>query len=647
MSQKQLLEEARLLREARTQVFLSYGQKLLLVMIACCGFATLKWLGDQKDAEDRFRKARWKGRPDIVVSVVNQATLEEAEPKASDSAGTKPTGKQSVANVTMKQADANAATKQSANTATKPSVANTSLKQAGADATTKQSGAIEPCPSVIGPAPSYIGSAPSYFASREQMIVAMQELAEACVWANFRRTIKKATTQLEAAGDNPEVEKFSHFADYIAKEEALATITAKVARQHVGARLVSMQIEPEQRQPFKAVQGQSTWKNVTAQLSDRIRQAAGDDSNLYIFYEMLWYASLLTGVIASSILFVALLHALPLTSGEGYWTTRISEILKSIPSRSVIAIPFVAAAIGGGAFAGSVTATEPGGQGRGAAVKLLTTSEPAPPKMPGLPDAASEPWTYREGDSNTAIFYRGGGALAFRPPLMDLGTIEASLKTLNSNSAQLLDETRAARQSAALTLWLWTMPSLGDRAEPMAADALRRVEELARKQEELGRRIDALGDLKQLTQEVHTLAATMNTREQTIDGTLQSVQRRGDRQENVSAQSLGQTAAIDPRGFFARTFGKTYYAVGPLVPSAMDAYLKGVMSDAEREALVNMLTEMRKEPPCSENDFRINIREGLSKELRAEKIEKVEETVESFMRDHVPALLKICALPRY
>src|SRR5207253_1238322 len=67
MSQKQLLEEARLLRKARIQVFLSYGQKLLLVIIACCGLATLQWLGAHKATVVTSRMALWVGRPVIVA----------------------------------------------------------------------------------------------------------------------------------------------------------------------------------------------------------------------------------------------------------------------------------------------------------------------------------------------------------------------------------------------------------------------------------------------------------------------------------------------------------------------------------------------------------------------------------------------------
>jgi hypothetical protein len=606
MSQKQLQEEARLLREARTQVFLSYGQKLLLVMIACCGFATLQWLGEQKDAEETFRKARWKGRPEVVKAVVAQTTLEEADPNTAHSA----VSKQLIPNTTTKQASGT---------------------------TTYES----PCPNVVG-------SAPSYFATREQMILAMQDLAEACVWANFRRTIKNATIKLEAAGDSPEPEKFANFADYIAKEEALATVTAKVAQKHVAARLVGMHLVQEPRQPVKAVGSQSTWDKVMARLGDKIQQAAGDDSSLHVFYEMLWYASLLMGVIASSILFMVLLHALPLTSGEGYWTTRISEILKSIPPRSVLAVPLVAAAIGGGTLAGSVAATQPGGQKRESA-KPSSTSEPTPsskPKTPNAPNPPGEPWTYRGGDTTTTIFNRGGD-LAFLPPLVTLGRIETSLEMISNTSREFVEETRNARQRSASLPGFLLVPPLIDKEEPLAVKALQRVAALAKEQADIRKRIDEMADLKQLTQEVHTMAATMTAREATILDILQSERSRGDRQERVSAQSLGQTAEIDPRGFFARTFGKTYYAVGPLAPSIMDVHLKGVTGDAEREALVNLLTEMRKDPPCPEDEFQTNIRVGLKARLQIAKIEKVEETVEAFTRDHLPALLKICALRRY
>ncbi|HEX4495055.1 MAG TPA: hypothetical protein VIE43_05235 [Thermoanaerobaculia bacterium] len=595
MNKKQLVEEARLLREARTQVFLSYGQKLFLVMIACCGFAMLQWLGEQKDKEGDFRKIRWQGRPDVVTSVVNQTTLDSSSPPA------------------------NAAT---------------------------------------GPCPTVIGSAPSYFASRETMIAGMQELAAACIWSNFRRTIKNATSKLEEAGENPEVDKFTHFADYIAKEEALATITAKVAQQQVAARLIGMKPEPSKHSIPKAVGSRNAWQNVTTRLSLELQQAAGDDSNLYVFYEMLWYASLLMGVIASSILFMVLLHALPLTSGEGYWTARIAEILKRIPASSVVAVPLVAAAIGGGTLVGAGAATVPGGQAR-ETLKSPAVSETAPPstsrpsgkpgtppRPPGPPDAPGGTEICCGGNSTTTIF-NGWGDLASPPAGVSLKVIESSLATLNSSSRQLIEEARLARQSAILFYRLGRKPPQSPGTEPTAAELLQRMNTLTTQQEELGKRMDRIVDLKQLTQQIGTMAATMSSREAKADELLRSVKEHGDFQELLSAQSLGQTAAIDPRGFFARTFGKSYYAVGPLVPSIMDAKLKDVAGDAERKALVDLLKEMRKEHPCPEGDFRERIRSGLKIRLKPEKVDNIDEVTESLMRDHVPALLKICELPRY
>lgn len=606
MNPKQSLEEARLLKEARIQVLLSYGQKLLLVMIACGGFAALQWLGGQKDAAEDFRKTRWKWQPEIVKRVV----FEDTKPSTS---GTISTGGATAASPAIKQSSSG------------PSPQS-------------------PCPSVVDSTQSYS------YSSRERMIEAMQELAEACVWANFRRTIKNATQQLEAAGDNPEKKQFAHFADYIAKEEALASVNAKVARQHVAAQLAGMHLRAEKPKPSE---GRTAWEKGTARLGDGIREAAGDDSTLHIFYEMLWYAFLLTGVIASSILFLVLLNALPLTSAEGYWTARISEILKSIPTRSALAVPLLAAAIGGGTLAGSVAATEAGGQGRRPA-KPPETSEPATLGGPGMPHGPNPPgqpntntpggpWIYRQGDSKTDFFFPRGD-LAFLPPLMDLREIESSLRTIDNTSRQFVEETRNARQGAALSfaLGFLTMPSMRDNAEPLAVEALRqRVDALAKTQEDLGKRMDMVGDLKPLIQEVHVLAAALNARDDKIHDALQSVEKQGERQEKVAAQSLGQTAEIDQRGFLARAFGKTYYAVGPLVPSIMEVRLEDVMtSKADRKTVIDLLKTMRQMPPCPKTDFQENIRKGLEGKLQ-------EETVESFMRDHFPALLKICALPRY
>ncbi len=596
MRQKRLLEEARLLREANRQVWMSYGQKLLLVVIACSGLAALQWLGEQKHAEEDSRKTRWEGHPDIVRDVVNQATL--AEKIASTTSSTDAT-------LIGKQLPTNAATEQASGTVASES----------------------PCPSVLGPQPSF-------FASREQMIAAMQEMAEACVWANFRRTIKNATTSLDQAGDNPEAAKFTNTANYIAKEEALAAITARVARQHVEARLVGMVLKPRHEPPKT---GKSALENVTYRLRDRIQLASADENSLHVFYELLWYASLLVGVVGASILFMVLLNALPLTSGVGFWTERISDILKRLPSSNVIAVPLVAAVIGGGALAGSIAATEPGGQKR---ERTLATSEPAP---------ANPAIEQRRGDSKIAITHRGGD-LSFPPPIVETQRIEEYLKAISTTSERFVTETRSAQQSAAFpwALWFGALPSLGNRAEPPPVDALQqRVETLAWQQKDLSERVNKLTDLKQLVGVVQSLADNIKEREKTIAGALQSVQVQLEREERVATQSLGQTAEIDPRGFLARTFGQTKYAVGPLVPGIVDAHLKDIVTDEERRAIVNLLTEMRKGPlckpsPCSGNDFRATLEDRLNSEPRIQK-----QTVQKFMSDHFPALLKICALPRY
>jgi hypothetical protein len=586
MRQKRLLEEARLLREARRQVWLSYGQKALLVLIACCGFAALHWLGEQKATEKKSHDGRWRANLN-ALRAVDEAVIQAINEQ------------------------------------------NTGAKE-------KDSALYCSRPDRLGQS-----TRPWSFDSREKLILAMQERAEVCVWAWFHTTIEMPNKELEAFSKNPtsEPKNFTYLAQLIEKEEALATVTAKVARQHVAARLIGMRATDLQAKP-PPPQFAMQEEFALEKLSSALQRAAADDSSLHVFYEMLWYASLLVGVIASSILFMVLLHALPLTSGEGYWTTRIAEILKRIPSSNVIAVPLVAAAIGGGALAGSIAATEPGGQGR---EKPPTSIATAPS------NTAIEQWFYRGGDSKTAVLNRVGGDLSFSPPLVDTRGIEKSLETISRSSEQFVIETRNARQSAAFALALsfCAMPKLSDRAEPLAAEALLRVEALTKEQKVISERVDKMADLKELIQAVQTLAMTMEKREATIDRTLQSVQAHVDRQEKVSALSLGQTAEIDPRGPFSRTFGKTKYAVGPLVPSIMDARLKDVVTDDERAAIVQLLTEIRKEPlcspsPCSEDDFQANIEDRLDKEPRIKK-----QTVETFMRDHFPAMLKICALPRY
>src|SRR6185436_17042147 len=144
---------------------------------------------------------------------------------------------------------------------------------------------------------------------------------------------------------------YTGFADLIAKKETYAKASANAVRRSVAARLSAIDLAPPP--PKSADNG-----------FERLLEPALDSSSdTYVIYEILWYASLLHGVVASSLLVVIVFTALPITNAEGYWTTRIGKLIDQSPGavKRTIVPSLLTAALAGGTIAGSVMATEPGG----------------------------------------------------------------------------------------------------------------------------------------------------------------------------------------------------------------------------------------------------------------------------------------------
>jgi len=588
------MSRKRLLKEANKRVLTSYTQKATLVFIACIGFGALQWLGEQKDIENKARNGRWKAGQ-RVLAVVETAV-----------------------------AQANSDGKSKAPTL-------------NGDDSFKPSSCAE-----------LLDSADQSFGSREQMILAMQERAEACVWGQFRAIVEEPSRNLAKFRNktNPKSEDFTGFADYIAKEEALATVTAKAARQRVAAQLASMptQAPPPLKQDKKLVVQSVRKKTIAVRLREEIQSIAAEDNGLHVFYDMLWYASLLLGVVASSMLFLVFLTSLPITSGEGYWTKRISEILERLPTPKMIAVPIMAAAIGGGTLVGAIASTQPGGQGR-EVTRATTLYDQRTSVTPGAPNPLSpqgqlnqliDQRSYREGDINTTFFHRRED-LAFQSPLVDLNQIKAPLDGINNSTSALITEMRNANRSIALTLQLLA-PKVDDAGNKALAEALQRLAALEQREVDLSGRVDKL---EPLTETAKKLTATMADREKEITEALKEVKDLEDLERQIAAQSLGQAAEIDPRGFWARTFGKPRYRVGPLVPSIMAAQLADTATPEVKEVVGEVLHEMRGAGPFDEDEFK----DELTKRLKGKK-RLGEKEVTDFVSDQLSSLLKICALPR-
>lgn len=576
--------------EARKQVLLSYSHKAILVAIACFAFSGLRWLGDQKtwDAGNEVRK--------VVSAAVTSA-----------------------------------------------------LSGSGVSGLPSGSGqGLVTCPE--------ISDLPRSFGSREQMIAAMQDRAESCVWENLQGAIDAASKQLATIGkkemeemlaepppkSGPRVSRFtraadqlSRVADFIAKEEALAATTAKAARQNVYARLTSMRVPLAD----PAAANASGWQKVTAWLAQKAHEAGAEDSGTHVVFEMLWFASLLLGVVASSILFVIVLTALPITGGEGFWTERIRKLLEDIPaaSKSFIAVPLAAVAIGGGTLAGTVATTEAGGRARHVYDRTFSAA-PAKPGEPvrtngsGVPPPAIDQRTFRTGDINTF-----NGVL---PPYLDkLGPIADSLSLISDRSESLVVAVGQTGKNIGLAF-----QSVASDVRGLTRTASETSSLMADLQQNIrGLRTDLDRDAQTivpLVKAIEKLEATVDRRDNEMVRAIQAVEKIEAIQAGGTSRVLAQQAETDARKLLDRTFGPRLYHVGPLVPSLMAARLEESTESPEAKAMIDALVTMRKAGSLSRAQFEEQLRTALEQKGLSERAAK------KLLQENLPALLKVCALPR-
>lgn len=440
------------------------------------------------------------------------------------------------------------------------------------------------------------------FESRDQLIAAIQDRAEECVWEDFRTRIAEAYTRLETLGKDPSrsaARDSARYADFIAKEEGLARLRAITVRQKVKSILVNVDLQPTRP------------AGLLADMTD-------DESGLHVIYEISWYFFLLLGVAASSMLFLLVITVLPITDGEGYWTKRIGDILERVtPAGHSLALPFLAAAVAGGTLAGAVAATEPGGQARSVlererAVYVQPKIEVPPPRPPEGP-----------------------------PPSID--PLVVLLNRIAEDSEALAKETRDAKYGIVKAV----EEAAGDvrkGATDAAASVNTRVACLQ----------ESVSDVERQTTHVDLRVASLegavaqggDTIEQHSSQTVQSAKAVEDRETDQAAASrraLAQSAEIDSRGFFERWFGGRLYKIRPLVPLEMSARLElnqGLTRDDAkrvREALAEMAAAL---PAVPRKDFEDKLQKGLRDRLAPQLVAVLER------QENLKALLRICKVPR-
>ncbi len=619
MTRKQLL------REARLHVLGSYAHKAVLALLACLGFGMLAWLGKQQDTERKHYETRWQvppGQENLVAEAVEAVSgVQPVQPKGKDG---------------------------------------------------------WPCARVS------TSAAPS-FGSRELLILGMGNQAEACVWKKFGETVKTASQELQklaARGRASDADgKVADFADVIGKEEALARITARAARNYVLARLSSVPLSPVPRSksasstpsPGKALstplpgtpssrQGgsqapsnppaleQRSWRNSLEWLAFKAQEASADDSELHVAYEMLWYAALLVGVVAASLLFMTLLTAVRIAGSEGPWTTRIREILARVPApaNKMIAVPLLAAAIGGGTLVGAVAGTRPGGQGRPFHDPLTINNTAAKGSGPTDPAGAAGPSinaSIVRGDETYNDFSRtygeGPPPLAWPAPHVDLDQVNSSLQAMSGSSADLV--------KAAGTVNLTIRGAFDSLAQRIDHDAAATRLEVAALHGDVSRIAAALraglGDGGPLVLAVRSMTETVSRHEEDLARASRAAGEIDERQQ----LSLAQAAETDRRGFFGRTFGRRLYRPGPLAPGNVSGLLKDVPRRPEVvQAFAKALTRMRGDEAQPQAQFLNRLDDEIKNALEESGAdETMRQEAKRVLTFEAPAILELCRVLPY
>jgi hypothetical protein len=509
-------------------------------------------------------------------------------------------------------------------------------------------------PTLIPNEPCDVVSLKSY-RTREELTATLQAQAEACVWAGFRGTVDQVRRKnhvLDLKTD-PEVnlERYENFAKFVTQEANFATTKARSVRLYIGTKLADgNSVERDKYTPRKG----TFYEPILRNLGDLVEPTLSEESPTYVIYQILWYASLLLSVGASSMLFILLLTSLPITNVEGYWTKRIGEILERFPALASrgIALPLLAGAIGVGAVTGVAAETQPGGQSRDYETYIGSSSW----------SQQIESWSLvinhddRDNISGPTILPPVTAEILDQLKTIDgrtkkmgttLGAATFKLDTISNQVEAARVDLSSARQ---------TLKAVGDQV----ADGMTLTEALSSDVSELKGSVNlAQLTFEQVHQVVDVTSKNIGSHVKTTKGdTLQEV-KRDEQQQETLFRTLAQSAESDPRGPIKRAFGRTHFYVGPAAKAAMEARFRDLEKEptSEEQALLTVLDDMHKDVelrPLNSTRFKQQLRERLGKIIIPTKTPSSSsdarklssEQITLLMENNIRSLLRVCALSR-
>jgi len=454
------------------------------------------------------------------------------------------------------------------------------------------------------------------YATREELIVAVQERAESCIWAQSAKETEKIQKKISSIDlSEGGLKNYDDLLDLLEKREVYTRTKLAAVRQHLN--VVLRQEELTEDKFFPSI--------------------FDEKSNSHIIYQILWYGSLLFALAASALLIVVLLTALPITNGRGYWTQRISDFLDRIPAtaKRTAAAPLLAATLGAGTFVGAVAETQPGGEAWRVEDRRVYITDSA---EHGL--TSNYEWLdvdYKEGD--WVVYDQRTSPV--QPPEIEWDEVTGPLREINDQikglKGKIDDESReivAAINSSAQTNsgnHINLTRNIDNHFRTIKGD----VQTIKETGEDTLRFFKE--DLSPLLEKVNNIETIVKKHSADSEAAEGEVKTREKKQEGTSEDLLAQSAEVDPRGAFARKFLPTVYKVGPAVPRIMGERLADI-PETEREKYIAALEKMPQEALR-----RKPFKEALLKQLVDHGLA---DQAEEFITNHFRSLLRVSAMPR-
>jgi len=514
--------------------------------------------------------------------------------------------------------------------------------------------------------------------TKQELVVAAEEIVDARIWRDCTLRISRLASQVtsarasvrpasvkrasvkDLAGETgkagttvPPGLDIEHYLDRIAAEESLAR--TRIAGTHALIEASATQIEQARKDS-----------------SPPLAAMFDEKHPLYVLYEICWYMLLALAVLATSWLFVTIFTVLPFTDAEGYWTKRIGALLeKFAPGVASAAFPIATAAlVAATVFTGTGFATTPGGYARNVANARTTVEDhsihigsaaPPPPASLTAEDLANALATL-QGVIGAKI--SGSESAVSAVVMSSKDALEGHLGRADGTQKKTLT---AAKNAETHSRGAESMAGEADGHAKEAENQTITVPSIDSRTSALEKTIGTIrAQEKPLVAQVGAIASELTSSGKRIGEAKTEIDDEYADESQARNASFAQSAAVDPRGFLGRAFGRTLFQAGPATVRQMAAALdvpldakgkpvpynakdtRATQTEYEGKAgLIKVLIcaiSAGPTPPMISGKFRDEL-VRLTK--TADLGGTVPEEVQKQLVRYDSQLLHLCALPRY